>query len=149
MSRGGARTGAGRRKKLELLTALLIGEHFDLLWYQESVRQALARHGKSNSMRTVRAAQSWAAMIPLGRRAKSSSAEEISEDIDFATGGNRYSSLPLLRPYGARRTLVTETITWCKENVELTISERQVLACWKEYKKFKKWAEINESLKTG
>jgi hypothetical protein len=140
MTRGGARSGAGRKSALSTFEALQLGEWCEYQWSKTAEDQALERHTKSTrTTLQIRDVQDSAALV--GRLArKHGMPEQITEDIDHLTGGDRVVSIPLKRPYGAKAKVIAAAIKWCKAEYGQTITVSKATECWKAYKRFQRRA---------
>lgn len=147
MTRGGARAGAGRKGfSLSAVEQLMVGEHCEHLWRQAAEDQAMERHSNSTPVnQQIRDVQESAALV--GRLArKYGMPEEITEDIDELTGGMRFVSIPLKRPYGMKGKILAAAIEWCRVEYGQIITTSKATECWKKYSSFQKWAKNKGSL---
>lgn len=140
--RGGARPRSGRKSKLTKLQALMVGERYEALWLKAATDQAMARYERDTTTKMVRQEQARADLIPTrGRRMN----EDITESIDEIICGRRVS-IPVFRPYGVKAEIVSKVVGWCKDEYEQIITPSKANECWKEYRRFQKWAKNKRSL---
>lgn len=145
MTRGGARAGAGRKSPLNGFQALQVGQYCEALWIKAAEEQAHARYEALPQTKDIRAEQARADLIPLSR-GKRRMNPDITESIDEITGGKRSISLPLMRPFGVKADIIKKAIDWCKSEFGQIISASKAVECWKNYKRFEKWAKDKGSL---
>jgi hypothetical protein len=148
MTRGGARSGAGRKSNLSKLQALMVGGYCEALWNQAAEDQAHARHEQEPTTKMIRQEQDRAELIPKSPRGRRMNPEitESIDDIVRAAGRQRAVSIPLKRPYGAKVKVIAVAIAWCQEKYGQTITESKALECWKEWKRFQNTPEYKASL---
>jgi hypothetical protein len=132
VTRGGPRAGAGRKSALSGYEALQVGERFEYLRIMAAEEEAMARFPNRHQ---IEAAQERANSIPIKER-KRGMPEDITDDVDFYTGGNRASSTPVKRQYGSKAEITAKTIRWCLDEFGQTISASKAVECWKKYRQF-------------
>jgi hypothetical protein len=142
VTRGGSRVGAGRKAALSGFEALQVGEQFEYLRIMAAEAQAIE---KLPNRQAIEAAQERAQSIPIKER-KRGTPEDIKDDVDFYSGGNRGSSVSLSRQYGGKTEITAATIKWCLNEFGQRISASKAVECWKKYRKFQKDIENNGSL---
>jgi hypothetical protein len=143
--RGGARSGAGRKSSLTTLQALLVGEHCESAWLRAAEDQAFERYERDPVTKMIRDEQARTDLIPRFARRRGAQ-RDISESIDDITDGKRGVSIPLKRPYGAKAGVLEGAIAWCQQEYGQIITTSKATECWKEYKRFQKWASNAASL---
>jgi hypothetical protein len=130
---GGRREGAGKKPKLTSTQAISVGLWCERLWGRAAEAQAMRNYEERSSTEQISQAQSRADLIPPSRRmsrATRESLEDISDDIDDATGGNRLVSIPLTRPYRAHEKVMDAAVRRCAKLYEISITRRTAKECW-------------------
>lgn len=123
----------------------MVGAHCEALWLKAGEAQALARYERDPKIKMIRQEQARADLIPKTSRGRKMN-PEITEGIDDITGGSRFTSIPLKRPYGVKEEIIAAAIAWCGDEYGQIISESKAAECWKKYKRFQKQAKDRRSL---
>jgi hypothetical protein len=131
VTRGGARSGAGRRSVLSREQALWVGEECERLWIKASEDQAMARYEKGPITEMIRDEQARTDLIPIFARKARGSVRDITESIDEITGGVRVMSIPRKRAYGAKSEVIKAAIAWCLDEYGQIITSSKAVECWK------------------
>lgn len=138
MSRGGARVGAGR-KGLTATEKLLIGGECDRRWQELAEREAMERYEADAKTKEIRLEQSRTELIPKHARKHAGEAlEDIADDIDDITGGNRLRSIEIRRPYGSKPAIIADVIEYVRDTYGKSVTAGQIAESWKLWSKFKK-----------
>ena len=141
MTRGGKRSGAGRKAAIDSFQALQVGEHCEALWLKAAEDQALARHAETAEMQLVDAERARLDLVHPLLRKRSALPKEIGEEITDIIGKRRGYTIAVLRPYEAKFEIIQSAIAWCKKEFGADISESKANQCWKDFRRFRKWAE--------
>jgi hypothetical protein len=137
LGRGGRREGAGRKRVLDPIQAILIGIECEKRWERLARKQALQKNQNRPDIQQVRVHQARLGTIPVKLRRRSSVAEtlaEVGEDIGSLLPKGRFRAIPIKRPYGARARIIADVIEWYLKRTGRRLTARRVDECWDRHR---------------